>query len=482
MKKTIIYGLLFIAITVNCFGAFSKKMSEFTSTTNATNADMTLFSSSLGNLRISQQAFIDSNFIVTTNQKGTMNIKGRLGVGDVAAPIAQLDVQALLDLNDIRYPFNMRINNTTGTWSGLSFSTATTPIAWILHYRRDSGSGFSDLAFAVSDGGAATTQDERMRIRYDGNVGIGEKNPANKLVVEGTASASIVMAGAITVDGRVTSDTLFVRNDITGNANLKVIGNIIAGGSAPGARMHIKTPASPDFTGLLVEAGNGATDKVVDIRDTASNRIMKILQNGRMVLGFSTPNKLLVVEGVVSASVYEGRAVSIDGNMTGAGSVSVDGTVSGNKLYAGAGGVVSDGDVTANANLKVVANIIAGGSAPGARVHIKTPASPDFTGLLVESGNGATDKVVDIRDTASNRIMKIIQNGNMVLGFSTPNQKLVVEGRVSADEMYTPKFIIPATPTPSSPVAGQFFTSNTNNIVYVWDGSAQWEKIFTATP
>ena len=156
-----------------------------------------------------------------------------LGIG-TTSPSAKLQIVGVTDRSSMDgdlSSFQLVLNgsgNTTGNYEGgIAFADGSTdPTAAISPV--DAGtSARSDLAFGTGD---STSISERMRITYDGNVGIGTTSPSEKLDVNGTAKATTfeVNGWTITESGGslyfATGGTNKMKLDASGN--LDVVGSV----------------------------------------------------------------------------------------------------------------------------------------------------------------------------------------------------------------------------------------------------------------
>ncbi|MEP4093027.1 6-bladed beta-propeller [Reichenbachiella sp.] len=131
---------------------------------------------------------------------------GNVGVGtsspDTKLHIYDLGLDAVSDLKDpAKYHLLIQGSSTANKGAGIAFGSAGKVGAGILHIERGSGSK-GDLAFYTKQTTADVAPIEALRIRANGNVGIGTNDPNSKLDVDGIITAQgFQMADGSSVTG-----------------------------------------------------------------------------------------------------------------------------------------------------------------------------------------------------------------------------------------------------------------------------------------
>ena len=208
--------------------------------------------------------FTSGAFRITNNTDEALFVGGSsVGIGTIT-PGAKLDVVGAFGTATTA----QRITNTTAAHVdniaqiGFALNRTTggiTEVAQIRGLITDIGSTSykGALAFLTSTDNAAPT--EKMRIRADGNVGIGVTNPGEKLVVDGSAIVEKVMDysnNAYFLDpassgvSLTTAGSAAIGSHTPGTARLAVIGgNLGIGTTAPEALLQIGTPHASQLIG-----------------------------------------------------------------------------------------------------------------------------------------------------------------------------------------------------------------------------------------
>ena len=158
------------------------------------------------------------------------------------------------------YPHELEIQNNardvTGAFAGIYFNSGASPDGSYKSSARiaaiDTGNSRSDLAFGTRN----TNFKERLRIRYDGNIGIGTDNPICKLVVN---------SGTTNLATQIVSDDAevflaFKDGDSTGNQQVQIggVGNNFVAYAGGNEKLRITSAGS-----IGIGITNPATD--VDI-------------------------------------------------------------------------------------------------------------------------------------------------------------------------------------------------------------------------
>jgi hypothetical protein len=240
----------------------------------------------------------------------------------------------------------------------------------------------TDITFGYGLSGSAT---ENMRIKYNGNVGIGTTNPTQKLVVKGSSAAVML------VDGGSAMYTTFAENGIPRGFVGSYNGN------------------DEDFQ-IGTYAGSLGTLNLT----TNSQQRLSVLFNGNVGIGTTTPSSKLNVNGQVTIDQK---------NFGGYGGLLLKGDVPGNN-YPNIAFTVKNNATTP---VDIVGAMIQGdlqNNAAGAEAI-------DLTFLNSSSGlAGLSEK------------MRIKANGNVGIGTTTPVAKLHV---AESSVLFTAPLPLPTT-------------------------------------
>ena len=150
----------------------------------------------------------------------------------------------------------------------------------------------------------ATSNSAVMTINGDGNVGINEKFPAQKLDVDGV----IVAQQGVSADGGVTlGGTLRVDGNVNVGTTLDVDGNIdISGDIISSDDLNIQRPSGElvvSFLGSSTIINNSATNQDVIIKGLGEgNLFYSDAENNKIGIGTSTPLEKIDVVGTIAAS------------------------------------------------------------------------------------------------------------------------------------------------------------------------------------
>ena len=313
------------------------------------------------------------------------------------------------------------------------------------------GGGKFNLAFTTSEAGFNDV--ERMRINSTGNVGIGTNSPNAKLSIRTTASE---------VEG------LTVLNDDNTSEIFKVINTIDSGGyidlrdDANVTKVRLSSYAHTYFNGGKVGIGTTSPDTLLHVdggdvkissdsqsnngdgiptlffsEDTGGNVIAQISYHGddesggNNFIGIGCAGSVATTEALMK----ENHQMVIKAS----GKVGIGTTSPSHKLHVAQGEIrvgnttssnqdlVLKGDVTpgmtVGGSTKAAVITTSGISTGAAHVGIEIPANDANDGFYV-----ATDSDFDgVVDTLA---MKIIANGNVGIGTSSPDDKLDVAGAI----------------------------------------------------
>ena len=172
----------------------------------------------------------------------------------------------------------MKIENTntsTNSATGIQFLVGSNGSAAISATR--TGDGEASLCFGTRGGGA---RKERLRIDSSGNVGIGTAAPAHNVEIVATNAGSV-------------NDSLQIRNNATST------------GTGSRIRFINSTDANSDANGASIASVRTGNDNDL-VFETENSEKMRILHNGRIGIGTSSPGQELHVSGTGSQAIGVG--------------------------------------------------------------------------------------------------------------------------------------------------------------------------------
>ncbi len=252
--------------------------------------------------------------IGTTNPHQKLEVQGSTS-GDIAALLVSAGADSANRMAGVG--FSTRASNGDGVFKSAIYHLQRTSDDW----------GRGDLGFAVDgalDGGSAAVSDEKMRLTYEGNLGIGTTTPFTKLGVAGsgyfdgnltstniTATGTLSVSGTMTAAGAISTGDNFITTAgrfISGavNSSGALNGGSVFGGGSTGPRNVWGATTNDDNPntgmGMNISSGGNALS-VVSLTSTAggawdpttTGTIMTYLSSGNVGIGTTTPGSLLSV-------------------------------------------------------------------------------------------------------------------------------------------------------------------------------------------
>jgi hypothetical protein len=205
----------------------------------------------------------------TTTGDDLSYVTGNIGIGAEAAANANAPLQ-ITGAQAQTYPA-LRIINTNAVIDtaavGIEFSnyinaTNDTQVKGLLGFLKTGTNSRGDFIFALNGSSNSTNvnllADEKLRITYGGNVGIGTNNPLQKLDVRGSAiiegDIQIGSANNVSIKNEQVGEfSIFTNN--TEKMVIDVNGNVGIGVETPGAKLEIvQTSANSGFRSRLDES------------------------------------------------------------------------------------------------------------------------------------------------------------------------------------------------------------------------------------
>ena len=376
--------------------------------------------------------------------------------------------------------------------------------------------------------GLYTAGQEKVSITQVGNMGIGTTSPNEKLQVEGNISASgnLILQGHITSSGHLSSSgDLEIRN-LTASSNISASGNIIGASITSSGNFLAGAGGVYTSLGSSTRIGKTGTDSnLITIEDGGDTLIENTV--GGVQLTDNNNAKIEVGSGEISFDT-SGSCLALKltkGNITASGNISASGEGRFETLGINFDGSLSTGSATNQVALRVDGNtridrgyfLVINSSSLNEYLYYKnenkslyiattssnTPIDPQLSLVqdgLVKAGFGWDDEIDQQSTFISNFTLftaslspssslggiglatsgsdgtidrlKVTQLGNVGIGTTTPGEKLVVSGNISA----------------SGDIIGKNFTGSSFTGSFFGDGfgltnlnSGSWDGIFTGS-
>jgi len=127
-----------------------------------------------------------------------------------------------------------------------------------------------DLVFRTSNGSNIYTPAERMRITYNGNVGIGTQNPSGKFQVSGSAGQ------LFTVTDNLTNGSIFSVNDVSGIPSIDVNADGTVKIVQYGGQVGVGTANLESESRITISKTSETSYSDVMVRDTNGNNVLRL--------------------------------------------------------------------------------------------------------------------------------------------------------------------------------------------------------------
>ena len=231
-----------------------------------------------------------------------------------------------------------------------------------------------------------TNASERMRVNYNGNVGIGTTNPSTKLHVQGAASGYLFRVQGTSIlnvydpgaaaeigvgSGSGDKLKLFSNDSLNNGITIDTSGNVGIGTTSPAEKLHVFGGAAAiEIDSTTNEASlkydNSTTTAAIKLANNdlktelGGTEVMRILANGNVGIGTTNPgNKLDVVGNISTSTNFIGDNVIVNKitAATSGGDIKFRNNDGANKVVITNSGNVGIGTTSPNAKLNVNGDI-----------------------------------------------------------------------------------------------------------------------------
>ena len=448
-----------------------------------------LSGSAYGNINFATGSDASNTSIVMTIGGGSQ--KGNVGIG-TTNPTSRLEIKATSATHKL-VSINRPASDTAALYLG---NDSASPANGVI------SSNYSDLIFGRDQSG---TLSEWMRIKRDGNVGIGTTSPGEKLEVNTNASSAIMLRarynsnyytdyGSNQINFTGTNQNFDIKDNGNSRLFIKSGGNVGIGTTSPVQKLHI---VSTDGANIILNSNTGAENSGIWMTEGAAaspytngayihydgtNNALKIntgttslttkltidRDTGNVGIGTTSPSSLLELENSPAAQT-QSRMLHLDNNCTsnqGSGYIQID---SGQSAQAKTQiEQVSSGGHGLLGNKYLDTNIInrgLSGSAYG-NINFATGSDASNTSIVMTIGGGS-------------------QKGNVGIGTTNPTSRLEIKATSATHKLVS--INRPASDTAalylgndSASPANGVISSNYSDLIFGRDQSgtlSEWMRI-----
>lgn len=351
-----------------------------------------------------------------------VNVGGSLGVG-TTSPNAKVEIRSDgSDAAGAEIRLQHANNNSTDIVSTVNFANNVGSVAMI-QGGTTSGNTNGYISFHTDSAG---TSAERMRILSDGKVGIGTNSPAQKLEVVSSANGGTIAA-------------VIANKDVSAGTNQNVsLGFGLSRNSGAFKDRAGKIQVGRELDWTVDDANIDSFMAFYTYQNNAESEKMRILANGRVGIGTTSPANLLHVLGnSANGEIKAERSSGATSLLQAQASLVRFGATSNHNLqfFTNDTGrvTITNAGLVGIGTTSPTAALTVGDGTGSESIEINKSTSGSATLSFLNAGTNKVyiqaDANEHLRIATNNAVhMSILENGNVGIGHTSPTAKLHVDG------------------------------------------------------